>query len=104
MRCARDIKTCSSIGLQCEGVNGNNDVEKGKRKMLIGGLGIPEIIVILIVLVLTFGLPIVVIVALVLFFTRRKKSNAGMKKCAFCAYSIPVEATVCRFCGREVGH
>jgi len=25
-----------------------------------------------------------------------------MKKCGSCAYSIPVEATVCKFCGREV--
>jgi len=69
--------------------------------MLIGGLGTPEIIIILIVLLL-IGLPVVLIVALVLFFNRRKESNAGMKKCPFCAYSIPVEATVCRFCGREV--
>jgi len=71
--------------------------------MLIGGLGTPEIIVILIVFLLVVGLPVVLIVALVLFFNRRKKTNAVMKKCAFCAYSIPVEAKVCRFCGREVG-
>jgi len=67
------------------------------------GLGPAELIVILIVLVLVFGLPVVLIVALVLFFNRRKKSNAVMKKCAFCAYAIPVEATVCRFCGRDLG-
>jgi len=69
--------------------------------MLIGGLGTPELIVIVIVLLLTVGVPIVVIVALVLLFNRRKNLTAGMKKCAFCAYSIPVEAKVCRFCGRE---
>ena len=71
--------------------------------MLIGGLGVTEIILILLALVVTVGLPVVLIVALVVFFNRRKKSNEGMKKCAFCASSIPVEATVCRFCGREVG-
>jgi len=71
--------------------------------MLIGGLGTPEIIIILIVLLLV-GLPVALIVALVLFLNRRKDPNAGTKKCAFCAYSIPVEATVCRFCGRELPH
>ena len=70
--------------------------------MEAGGLGIPEIIVLLIVFLLVVGLPVVLIVALVLFLNRRKKSNAGMKKCAFCAYSIPVEAKVCRFCGRDL--
>jgi hypothetical protein len=70
--------------------------------MLVGGLGLPELIIILIVFLLTFGFPIVLIVALVLFFNRRKKSDVGMKKCPFCAFSIPVEATVCRFCSREV--
>jgi len=70
--------------------------------MLIGGLGTTEIITILIVLLLTVGIPIAVIVALILFFNRRKKSDADMKKCAFCANSIPVEAKVCRFCGREL--
>jgi len=72
--------------------------------MLIGGLGTPEIIIILVVFLLVVGLPVALIVALVLFFNRRKESNVGMKKCAFCAMSIPLEAIVCRFCGREVGH
>ena len=70
--------------------------------MLIGALGTPEILVILIVLLLSVGLPVVLIVALVLFLNRRKNLNAPMKKCAFCAYSIPAEAKVCRFCGREL--
>ena len=71
--------------------------------MDIGGLGLTEIIILLFVLLLAIGVPTLLIVALVLFFNRRKKANAGMKKCVFCAYSIPVEATVCQFCGREVG-
>ena len=70
--------------------------------MEVGGLGLWEIIVLLAVVLLTVGVPLVVIVALVLFVNRRKDSNGGTKKCAFCAYSIPVEATVCRFCGREL--
>lgn len=66
------------------------------------GVGLQEIIIIVLVLVVTFGVPLVVIVGLVIYFSRRKQKNAGMKKCAFCAYAIPVEATVCRFCGRDV--
>jgi len=71
--------------------------------MLIGGLGAAEIIVILIVIMLFVGLPVVLIIGLVLLFNKRQKSDTGMKKCAFCAYSIPFEATVCRFCGRDLG-
>ena len=71
--------------------------------MEVGGLGLPEIIVLLIVLVLLIGGPVLLIVALVLFFNRRKKSNAVIKKCVFCGYSIPIETTVCQFCGRKVG-
>jgi ABC-type antimicrobial peptide transport system permease subunit len=68
--------------------------------MEIGGLGLWEIIVVLTVFMLVFGVPVVV--ALVLFINRRKKANAGMKKCTFCGYSIPINATACQFCGREI--
>ena len=70
--------------------------------MLIGGLGTPEIIILLIVVLIFVGVP-VAIIALVLFLIKKSKnSSAGMKKCTFCAYSIPVEAMVCQFCGREL--
>ena len=69
--------------------------------MAVGGLGPTELILILTVLLLFVGAPIVLIVALVLFFNRRKNSTAGMKKCGFCGYSIPVEGTVCQSCSRE---
>lgn len=72
--------------------------------MEVGSLGFPEVIVLLIAFLIVVGPPVVVIVALVLYFNRRKKSKAALKKCAFCGYSIQVEATVCQFCGREVGN
>jgi hypothetical protein len=66
---------------------------------MLSSLGTPELILILIVA----AVPMVGIIALVLFLTRRSKnSNAGIKKCAFCAESIQAEARVCRFCGREL--
>ena len=62
-------------------------------------LGLTEIVILLIVL----GMPIVVIVAVVLFITgRSKKSRDDMKKCSFCAYTIPADAKVCQFCGSEL--
>ena len=70
--------------------------------MEIRGLGTPEILVLVTVFLLVVGAPIMLIVALVLLFNRRKNSNTGMKKCAFCGYSIQAEATDCRFCGREL--
>ena len=70
--------------------------------MLIGGLGTPEIIILLIVFLMIVG-PVVGLIFLVRFLIKRSKnSTAGTKKCAFCAYSIPVEATVCQFCGKEL--
>ena len=56
----------------------------------------------LIVLLIVAGAVMVGTVTLILFLTRRKNSNAGMKKCAFCAELIQGEARICRFCGREL--
>lgn len=100
---ADHAKPRSEYRAQCAASAENiTDALKGEEQMLVGGLGIPEIIIILIVLLTVVGVP-VAIIALVLFFIKRtKNSNADMKKCPFCAYSIPVEAKVCRYCGREL--
>ena len=71
--------------------------------MLIGGLGLTELIIILIVLLLTVGGPIAIILLVIFLVKRNKNSNERMKKCPFCAYSIPVEAKVCGVCNRELG-
>lgn len=70
--------------------------------MEIGGLGLTEIIVLLFFLLIIIGGPLLLIVAFVLFSNRRKKANTGVKKCAFCGYSIQAGATTCQSCGKDV--
>lgn len=70
--------------------------------MEIGGLGLPEIIILLVVFLMLVVPPVAIIALIVFLVKRNKHSNASTKKCTFCAYSIPVEAKLCRFCGREV--
>jgi hypothetical protein len=75
---------------------------KERNEMLLGGLGVTEIIVLSVVL-LVIALPIVGTIALVVFLTRRRKnSDVRMKQCAFCAEWIQAEARVCRFCSRDL--
>jgi len=69
--------------------------------MLVDNLGTPELNII--ALVMAVGGPIAIVVLVVFLIKRSKNSDAHLKKCAFCAYSIPMEAIVCRFCGRELG-
>ena len=66
--------------------------------MEVGGLGAAEIIILLAVIALVVGGPIAVIVLVIFLINRKKNSNAQMKKCESCGYSIPAETTVCQFC------
>jgi hypothetical protein len=68
--------------------------------MLVAGLGTPEIIVLVIVFLIIVVPPVAIILLVVFLVKRNRNSNARLKKCAFCGYSIPVEATVCQFCSR----
>lgn len=63
-----------------------------------GGGPITQLIGGWILFLITTGPP-VAIVALVVYLIKRART----KKCPFCVMSIPQEAIICRFCGREVG-
>ena len=68
--------------------------------MLIANLGPTEIIILLIV-VLSLALPVVLILAVVfLLVSKRKSSQAAIKKCNSCGFTLPVDARVCQHCGR----
>ena len=56
-----------------------------------GGLGIPDIIIILFVLLVSVGLPVVLIVALSSFLNDAV-SQCTHEEMRLCAYSIPLEA------------
>lgn len=65
-------------------------------------LGPTEIILIVLVVLMVVGGPVAVIAVVIYFVIRKEKSNAHVKKCAFCGYSIPVETAVCQVCGRDL--
>ena len=64
----------------------------------MGGLGLPELIIILLIL----AVPVAVVGVLVLLV---KNTNRNAKKqCGYCAEWIQKGANICRFCGREVAN
>ena len=65
-------------------------------------LGPTEIILISIVFLVVVVVPIALIGMAVYFAMRGGKSNSQVKKCAFCGYAVPVAATVCQYCGRDL--
>lgn len=76
----------------------------------MGGLGIPELLIIfLIVFALLGGVALVItmlvmgpIVLLSKLSSRNAAQGPSAKKCPFCAATIQAEAIVCRFCGRDL--
>ena len=67
-------------------------------------LGVVELFLIVTVFAITVAGPLAVIGIVLYLGAKKKKTAAGMKKCPFCAYAIPIEATVCGFCSRDLPH
>ena len=65
-------------------------------------IGLMEIIVVATVGVVMLGLPLLLIFLALNSGRKRKNATANSKKCPFCAYSIPIEATVCGVCRRDL--
>ena len=59
-----------------------------------------ELLVILLLLLFLI-LAVTVVVVFASRVTKGRRSDAGTKRCPYCAERIRAEAVVCRFCNRE---
>ena len=64
--------------------------------------GVVELFLIVVVFAITVAGPLAVIGLVLYLGAKKKKTEANTRKCPFCAYAIPTEATVCGVCRRDL--
>jgi hypothetical protein len=69
----------------------------------MGGLGIPELLIIILMLAIGAGVAFLALLGLYVLMKKiLQGSPRSTKNCPFCAENIQAEARLCRFCGKDL--
>ena len=84
------------IQLPGSGVGSPVRLTRSVGNLLMGSIGLPELLIILFLL----GIGLAILIGV--FFVVKAASKSGKRQCPYCAEWIQMQTTVCRFCGRDI--